>query len=61
MPRALALFAEHQPMTPVIDSLRALMLNQPVGNNLVLGLAWSTGVILAAFVIAVQVYKRKVS
>ena len=52
-------FAEYQPMTPIIDSLRALMLNQPVGNSLVIGLAWSVGMIVVAFMIAVRVYRRR--
>ncbi|MCL2593151.1 MAG: ABC transporter permease [Defluviitaleaceae bacterium] len=59
MPRALRWFAEHQPMTHIIDSVRALMLDMPVGNSLRLALIWSAGVIIVSFAIAVQVYKRK--
>jgi ABC-2 type transport system permease protein len=59
MPRAMRAFAQHQPMTPVIDTLRALMLGHDVGNNLWLTLAWSVVIITATFAIAVGIYKRK--
>jgi len=59
MPAALRWFAENQPMTSIIDSIRALMLNTPVGEALPLALIWSVGIIIVAFTIALQVYKRK--
>jgi len=61
MPRGLRWFAENQPMTPIIDSLRALTLGMDTGNNLTLALLWSVGIIVLAFVIAVQVYKNRTS
>ena len=54
-------FAEIQPMTPIIDSLRALMLNLPTDNSLWLALAWCMGIILVAFACPIQVYKRHLS
>jgi len=59
MPRGLRLFAENQPMTPIIDSMRALTLGMPAGDNLWLGIVWCAGIIIVSFTIAVQVYKRK--
>ncbi|MCL2704042.1 MAG: ABC transporter permease [Defluviitaleaceae bacterium] len=61
LPSGLKWFAERQPMTPIIDSLRSLMLNMPAGGTLTLALIWSAGIIIAAFTIAVQIYKRKLS
>jgi len=61
MPRGLRWFAENQPMTPIINSLRALMLNLPAENELAVGLIWSVGIIIAAFAIAVHIYKRKLT
>ena len=57
----LRFFAANQPMTPIIDSLRGLMLNVPLGNALPLALAWCVGIVAVAFVIAVQVYNRKLA
>lgn len=54
-------FAEIQPMTPIIDSIRSLTLNLPLGNSLWIALAWCVGIIILAFTASVQVYKRKLS
>lgn len=54
-------FAKMQPMTPVIDSIRALTLNQPLGNNLWIAFAWCMVIIIAAFAAAGYSYKRKIS
>jgi ABC-2 type transport system permease protein len=59
MPCSLAWFAENQPMTPIIDSMRALTLGQPVGNSLWLAFAWSVGIALAASAVAAAIYRRK--
>ena len=60
--RWLRWFVANQPMTPIINSLRGLMLDVPIeGNALALAVAWSVGFIVVAFAVAVQLYKRRVS
>lgn len=54
-------FAEIQPMTPVIDSFRALTLNLPLGNSLWIAVAWCVGIIIAALTLSIQIYKRRIS
>jgi len=61
MPTALRIFAENQPMTPIVDSLRGFMLGLPQDRSLPIAIIWCVGIIVAAFVGAVQIYKRKVS
>lgn len=61
MGSGLKLFAEIQPMTPIIDSFRALTLNLPLGNSLWMALAWCVGIIIAAFIFSIQIYKRRIS
>jgi ABC-2 type transport system permease protein len=61
MPRWLQVFAENQPMTPIINTLRNLMLNAPVGNELPVALGWSAGIIIVTFILAVQLYKKKLT
>ena len=56
---ALRWFAEYQPMTPVINALRALMLGHPPGNDLWLALAWTAGTAALTFALAVRRFKRK--
>jgi ABC-2 type transport system permease protein len=40
MPSGLSWIAEHQPVTPIADTLRELMLGQPVGNEAIVAIAW---------------------
>ncbi|MEU9203197.1 ABC transporter permease [Streptomyces sp. NPDC048332] len=48
MPSWLHGFADHQPITPAIESLRALLLNQPAGNTPWTALTWAAGLLLIA-------------
>ncbi|MET9436261.1 ABC transporter permease [Streptomyces sp. NPDC006551] len=48
MPGWLHGFARHQPVTPVIESLRGLLLDQPVGNAPWIALAWCAGLLTLA-------------
>lgn len=52
-------FAERQPMTPIIDSIRNLMLGVPTDNNLWVAIAWCVGISIVCFVASVYVYNHK--
>jgi ABC-2 type transport system permease protein len=54
-------FAEHQPMTPIIDTVRALMLGLPTADTAGVALAWLAGIIVLGGVASVFVYHRRVS
>ena len=58
MPRAVHIFAEHQPVTSIVDAIRALLSNQLVGNDIWVALAWCIGITLVAYVFAMRVYKK---
>ena len=58
MPRAVRIFAEHQPVTSIVDAIRALLSNQLVGNDIWVALAWCIGITLVAYVFAMRVYKK---
>jgi ABC-2 type transport system permease protein len=52
-------FAQHQPFTPIIDTLRGLLLGTPSGdNNAVLAVAWCVVLALAGYLWARAVYNR---
>lgn len=51
-------FAEHQPFTLVIDTLRGLLLGTPTGNSAVLAVAWCVGIALFGYLWARAVYNR---
>ncbi len=59
MPSWLQAFAEHQPITVVIDTVRALMLGQDPGQVGVEALAWSIGLTVIFFPIALFMYKKR--
>jgi ABC-2 type transport system permease protein len=60
MPAAVAWFAEHQPVTAVVDSVRALLAQEPVGGAIWVALAWLVGILVLAYALAVRAYRRKV-
>ncbi|WP_028609840.1 ABC transporter permease [Paenibacillus harenae] len=60
MPRIVRAFAENQPVTSIVESIRALLSGQPVGHDIWVALAWCVGIMLAAYFIAMRVYKERV-
>jgi ABC-2 type transport system permease protein len=61
MPAPVAWFAENQPVTAIVDTLRALFGQEPVGTDIWVALAWLVGILVAAYAGAVVIYRRKVS
>jgi ABC-2 type transport system permease protein len=51
-------FSEYQPFTPVIDTLRGLLLGTPTGASTVLAIAWCVGLALAGYLWARALYNR---
>jgi ABC-2 type transport system permease protein len=61
MPAPVRAFAENQPVTSIVDSLRALLTGQPVGNDIWVALAWCAGILVVAYLFALRAYRRKVA
>jgi ABC-2 type transport system permease protein len=59
MPSWLRGFASHQPVTPVIETLRGLLLGAPVGTNPWQALAWCAGILAVSIAVAGVVFRRK--
>ncbi|WP_166979950.1 ABC transporter permease [Paramicrobacterium fandaimingii] len=55
-----AWFAENQPVTSIVNSIRALFAQQPVGGDLWIALAWCVGILLIAYSVTVAIYRKKV-
>jgi len=58
MPGWLQVFAKHQPLTPMVDSVRALTLGQPAGHHVAVALLWALGLLAVAAPLAVARYRR---
>lgn len=59
MPGPVRAFAENQPVTPIVESIRALLAGQPVGSDLWVALAWCLGILIVAQMLAMRAYRRK--
>jgi len=58
MPTPVRVFAEHQPVTSIVETVRALLASRPVGNDIWVALAWLVGAGLVAYVFAMRAYRR---
>ncbi|MDA0634881.1 ABC transporter permease [Nonomuraea sp. MCN248] len=61
MPGPLRAFAEHQPVTSIVNTIRDLFARQPVGADLWIALCWCSGILVVAYVLAMNTYRRKIS
>ncbi|WP_435748065.1 ABC transporter permease [Nocardioides sp. SYSU DS0663] len=61
MPGPVRWFAEHQPVTSIVDTIRALLAEQPVGQEIWAALAWCVGLLVLAYLLAMRAYRRKVA
>ncbi|MET3974970.1 ABC transporter permease [Cellulosimicrobium sp. 4261] len=59
MPGPVAWFAENQPVTAIVDTLRSLFAGQPVGSDIWVALAWLVGILVLAYAWATAVYRRR--
>ena len=61
MPGPVRAFAEHQPVTSIVNTIRALFEQQPVGGEIWIALAWCVGILAIASSLAMMAYRRKIA
>jgi ABC-2 type transport system permease protein len=61
MPGPVRAFAEHQPVTPIVNTIRDLYAQQPVSTDIWIALAWCAGILIVAYALAMATYHRKIS
>jgi ABC-2 type transport system permease protein len=61
MPDAVQAFAENQPVTTIVNAIRDLLTQQPVGTDIWIALAWLVGILIVAYTFALATYRRKIS
>jgi ABC-2 type transport system permease protein len=61
MPAGLREFAEHQPFTPIIETLRGLLMGTPIGDSALLAVGWCVALALAGYLWARAAFRREPS
>jgi ABC-2 type transport system permease protein len=61
MPGPVRAFAENQPVTSIVNTIRDLFAQKPVGNDIWIALAWLVGVLIVAYAFSMVVYRRKIA
>jgi ABC-2 type transport system permease protein len=61
MPAPVRAFAQHQPVTSIVDAIRAVLARQPMGSGLWVALAWCCGLLVVAYAVAMATYRRRIS
>jgi ABC-2 type transport system permease protein len=61
MPDLVRAFAENQPVTSIVNAIRDLFAQEPVGTEIWVALAWCVGILVVAYLFAMRTYRRKTS
>jgi ABC-2 type transport system permease protein len=61
MPDPVRAFAENQPVTSIVNTIRDLYTQQPVSTDIWIALAWCVGLLIVAYALAMAIYHRKIS
>ncbi|MGP4093269.1 ABC transporter permease [Nonomuraea sp. KM90] len=59
MPGVLRAFATHQPLTPIIETMRGLLLDLPMGSSGAVATAWLAGTVVLALPVAAVLFRRR--
>ena len=61
MPGPVRAFAENQPVTPIVNTIRDLYAQQSVSADIWIALAWCVGILIGAYALAIATYHRKIA
>ena len=61
MPGPVRAFADNQPVTSIVNTIRDLLRQQPVGTGIWAALAWCVGILVVAYIFASISYRRRIS
>lgn len=60
MPKVVRVFAENQPVTSIVETIRALLNSEPVGNDIWIALAWCVDIMVVAYLFAMKAYRSRI-
>jgi ABC-2 type transport system permease protein len=61
MPGPVRAFADHQPVTAIVNTVRDLVTRQPVSTDIWIALAWCVGILIVAYALAMATYHRRIA
>ena len=61
MPGPVRAFAEYQPVTSIVNAIRDLLTQQPVGSDIWIALGWCVGLLIVSYIAAMVIYRRRIS
>jgi len=61
MPGPVRAFANNQPVTSIVNTIRDLFTQQPVSSDIWIALAWCVGILVVAYALAIVTYRRKIA
>jgi ABC-2 type transport system permease protein len=61
MPGPVRAFADNQPVTSIVNTIRDLLAGQPAGTSIWIALAWCLGILVVAYALAMATYHRKIA
>jgi ABC-2 type transport system permease protein len=61
MPGPVRAFADNQPVTSIVNAIRDLFTQQPVGSDIWIALVWCVGILVVAYMFANIAYRRRIS
>lgn len=59
MPAFLRVFSENQPLTPIIEAIRSLLMHSAADEHLLPAVLWCVGLLLLSYAASMQVYRYK--
>jgi ABC-2 type transport system permease protein len=59
MPDGLRQLAEHQPFTPVTETVPGLLSGTPIGTHAIVAIGWSIGIAVASYLWALRLYTKR--
>jgi ABC-2 type transport system permease protein len=61
MPGPVRIFAEYQPVTSIVNTIRALFESRPVGSDIGIALAWTVGLLVVAYAASMAIYRHRIA
>jgi ABC-2 type transport system permease protein len=61
MPGPVRAFADDQPVTSIVNTIRDLLAQQPASTSIWIALAWCLGILIVAYTLAMATYHRKIA